>query len=52
MPERGEDPLADKIDDLLKGKGTVGKMLKNFGLTGGSDDEKSDRDRGTRRHRR
>ena len=40
IPERGEDPLADKFEDLLGGKGSVGKLLKNFGLgKRGSDDE-------------
>lgn len=32
VPERGEDPLADKIEDLLSGKGLAGGIFKR--LTG------------------
>jgi hypothetical protein len=32
VPERGEDPLADKIEDLFSGKGLAGGILKR--LTG------------------
>lgn len=32
VPERGEDPLADKIEDLLNGKGVAGGIFKR--LTG------------------
>ena len=27
LPERGEDPLADKIEELLHGRGTAGKLF-------------------------
>jgi hypothetical protein len=29
-PELGEDPLADKLDNILAGKGTTGKLFGNF----------------------
>jgi len=29
-PEPGQDPLADKLDDILAGKGTAGKLIGNF----------------------
>jgi len=29
-PERGDDPLADRIQDLLGGQGTMGKLLYRF----------------------
>lgn len=32
VPERGEDPLADKIEDLISGKGLAGGIFKR--LTG------------------
>jgi len=37
-PERGDDPLVDKIQDLLSGRGTMGKLLQRFteDLLGGS----------------
>ena len=49
-PERGEDPIADKIEDFLAGKGSAGKLFKNLtdGLLGGGSKEK-DRDDGRRR---
>ena len=28
--KRSEDPFADKIDDIMKGKGTAGKLFGNF----------------------
>lgn len=30
LPERGDDPLADKIQDILNGQGTVGKFFQRF----------------------
>lgn len=35
--QRGEDPIADKIEDFLAGKGSAGKLFKNLtdGLLGG-----------------
>ena len=47
-PERGDDPLADKIEDFLGGKGSAGKLFKNIteGFLGGGD---KDRDRDRRR---
>lgn len=51
IPERGEDPLADKIEDLLSGKGAAGKFLEKLtGAFGGGSDE--DGDGGRRRRRR
>lgn len=50
-PERGEDPLADTIDDLFLGNGAVGKFLNNLtGAFGGGNGE--DGDGGRRRRRR
>jgi hypothetical protein len=53
-PERGEDPIADKIQDFLEGKGAAGKLFKNLtdGLLGGGGGggEKDER-RSTRRRR-
>jgi hypothetical protein len=39
VPERGEDPLADKIEDLLSGKGLAGGIFKRLtgDLLGGGD---------------
>lgn len=49
-PERGEDPLADTIDDLFRGNGAVGKFLENLtGALGGGSGENGD---GGRRRRR
>lgn len=49
-PERGEDPLAEKIEDLLSGEG-VGKLLdKLTGVFGGGSG--GDGDGGRRRRRR
>ena len=49
-PERGEDPIADKIEEFLAGKGSAGKLFKNLtdGLLGGGSKER-DRDDGRRR---
>jgi len=35
--QRGEDPIADKIEDFLAGKGSAGKLFRNLtdGLLGG-----------------
>lgn len=52
MPERGDDPLADRLDDLLNGRGVAGGLLKK--LTGDilGGDRDSERDGGRRRRRR
>jgi hypothetical protein len=47
-PEKGEDPIADALDDLFSGKGAGGKYLKKI-FGGGASDEESD---GGRRRRR
>ena len=47
-PEKGEDPIAEKIEEFLAGKGSAGKLFKNLtdGLLGGGAKEKEkDRDR-------
>ena len=43
--EQGDDPLADRIDGILQGKGTAGKMFGNFvdGLFGPEGRKKRDR---------
>lgn len=47
----GVDPIAEKIQELFSGNGTVGRFLQSLG--GGSDeDEDRDRDRRRRRRRR
>lgn len=52
IAEPGEDPLAEKIQELFSGNG-VGKMLQSFGLGGGgSEEEDGGRDRDRRRRRR
>lgn len=39
-PQRGEDPLADTIEDLFSGKGAAGKLLgKLTGVFGGGNDD-------------
>ena len=50
-PERSEDPIADKIEEFLSGKGSAGKLFKNLtdGLLGGGN---ADADKGSRRRRR
>lgn len=51
IPERGEDPLADKIEDLFSGKGAAGMLLEKLtGAFGGGSD--GDGDGGKRRRRR
>ena len=49
LPPQDDDPMAH-IEELLGGRGSVGRLLENFGLGGGSDD--GDRDRDRRRRRR
>ncbi|MCJ1316437.1 hypothetical protein MMC15_001758 [Xylographa vitiligo] len=46
-PERGDDPIADKIEEFLAGKGSAGKLFKNLtdGLLGGGGAKESNRDR-------
>lgn len=50
-PERGEDPIADKIEEFLSGKGSAGKLFKNLtdGLLAGGN---ADTDKSSRRRRR
>lgn len=50
-PERGEDPIADKIEEFLSGKGSTGKLFKSLtdGLLGGGS---ADVDKSSRRRRR
>ena len=53
--EQEMDPLAAKIEDLLSGKGTAGKLIRSLtdGLLGGGDrDQGRDRDKEGRRRRR
>ena len=40
-PVRGDDPIADKIEDFLSGKGSAGKLFKNLtdGILGGGEKE-------------
>lgn len=46
-PQRGEDPIAEKIEDFLSGKGSAGKLFKNLtdGLLGGGGGEEKKRRR-------
>lgn len=50
IPEKGEDPIAEKIEELLSGKGTAGKYFKS--LTGGLFGGDEGRSGGGRRRRR
>ena len=50
IPEKDEDPLADKIEDLLGGRGGFGKFMKGF--LGGEDDPLGDGGKPRRRKRR
>lgn len=52
VPEANENPFAEKIQEAFRGKGSMGKMLKDLGLAGDGDDEHRDRDRDKRRRRR
>ena len=47
IPERGEDPISDKIEDFLSGKGSAGKLFKSLtdGLLGGDGEKESRRRR-------
>lgn len=37
-PEKGDDPLADALEDMLSGKGPAGKLFNKFtGALGVSD---------------
>ena len=49
--EKGDDPVADKIEEFLSGKGSAGKIFKSLtdGLLGGGN---GDMDKGSRRRRR
>ena len=50
-PERGEDPISDKIEEFLSGKGSAGKIFKSLtdGLLGGGN---GDSEKESRRRRR
>lgn len=37
-PERGEDPLADQIEEIFAGKGTAGKIFNSLAGALGVDD--------------
>ncbi|KAL9590116.1 MAG: hypothetical protein Q9203_001097 [Teloschistes exilis] len=51
IPDKGEDPLADKVEELLGGGGGgIGKFLKGF--LGGEDDPMGDGGKKSRRRRR
>ena len=50
LPQQDDDPMAH-IEQLLGGGGSIGRLLQNFGLGGGSDDGDRDRDRPRRRRR-
>ena len=40
LPERGENDLADRFEEILKGRGGgVGRFLKHWGLGTGNDAE-------------
>ena len=42
LPERGENDFADRFQEILEGKGSMGRLLRNWGLTGSgnnNDDE-------------
>lgn len=49
-PEKGEDPLADTLEDILNGNGPAGKLFNKFtGALGLSDGGDSDRARRRRK---
>lgn len=55
-PEKGDDPLADTLEDILNGEGPAGRIFSKFagalGLSDGGDgDGDRDRDRDRRRRR-
>ena len=52
IPEKGEDPLADKVEQLLSGGGggSLGKFMKGF--LGGEDDPLGDGGKRSRRRQR
>lgn len=52
IPDKGEDPIIDKIEELLSGKGSAGKYFKSLtdGLFGGDEDWGSNGRRRMRRH--
>lgn len=50
IPDKGEDPLADKVEELLGGGGGFGKFIKGF--LGGEDDPMGDGGKKSRRRRR
>ena len=54
LPQQDDDPMAH-IEELLGGRGAVGRLLQQIGLGGENDDGDGDRDRdrdGDRRRRR
>ncbi|KAL8692217.1 MAG: hypothetical protein Q9218_002717 [Villophora microphyllina] len=50
IPEKGEDPIADTVGELLGGGGGLGKFMKSF--LGGEDDPLGDGGKKSRRRRR
>ncbi|KAI4172162.1 MAG: hypothetical protein LQ343_003722 [Gyalolechia ehrenbergii] len=50
IPEKGEDPLADKIENLFGGGGGIAKLMKGF--LGGEDDPLGDGGKSRRRRGR
>lgn len=51
LAQQDDDPVAH-IEELFGGRGSVGRLLQNFGLGGGSDDGDRNRDRDRRGRRR
>ena len=51
LPQQDNDAMAN-IEELLSGRGSVGRLLQTIGLGGESDDGDGDRHGDRRRHRR
>lgn len=54
-PEKGDDPLADALEDMLSGKGPAGRLFSKFtggALGGGTEDRAEENEHGSRRRRR
>ena len=52
LPEKGENEFADKFQEILAGKGSMGKLLKSWGLTGDGSEDEGGSGGGRRRRRR
>ena len=50
LPQHDDDPMAH-IEELLSGRGSVGRLLQTIGLGGESDDGDGNRDKDRRRRR-